>query len=530
MKLNLGSVYFNVVISAGGANPSWGTEMGQGAGYKFNFENQSRFLEGMMYKSVEPSKESIYCPLGKGGNKQDEYEYISAALFDKIFVNGIRVENARFLLLIVKKIKGNYHVGRMTLKYGDNIKYREENINENCYKQIEKTLGISGAWFVSELDILDQEELHFNAIILDREKNLTFDTNEDWKQCLHGKLEEERSLTYDGEIAPIIYFGVPGTGKTFSCQNEVLQKYHPKDKFFVTFHQSFSYEEFVEGIKPVMERDNIQYTIEKGVFYKACDRAAVLAGYASLRECLLDDAKTREKVFSNAILSKKTVVVCIDEINRANVSAVFGDLISLIEPSKRLGAGATELTTILPYSKEMFGIPANLFIVGTMNTADRSIQVLDTALRRRFQFKEYLPDYDVLRNEKAKTILQAINGRIRALLGQDRQMGHSYFYDIEASAADESIRILKALTNKIIPLLQEYFYNDVEKIRFVLGEKDRIPDEHSFYIEDGDATAAFSRYDSDNEETSFYTLNTDGIASASMSNESASTFIDHITA
>ena len=132
----------------------------------------------------------------------------------------------------------------MTLKYGDNIKYREENINENCYKQIEKTLGISGAWFVSELDILDQEELHFNAIILDREKNLTFDTNEDWKQCLHGKLEEERSLTYDGEIAPIIYFGVPGTGKTFSCQNEVLQNYHPKDKFFVTFHQSFSYEEF----------------------------------------------------------------------------------------------------------------------------------------------------------------------------------------------------------------------------------------------------------------------------------------------
>ena len=185
----------------------------------------------------------------------------------------------------------------------------------------------------------------------------------------------------------------------------------------------------------------------------------------------------------------------------------------------------------LPYTQELFGVPANLRLLGTMNTADRSIQILDTALRRRFQFKEYLPDYSVLRSDKAKTILQAINDRIRALLGQDRQIGHSYFYDIEASAADESTRILKALANKIIPLLQEYFYNDVEKIRFVLGEKDRTPDkQHSFYIEDESATAAFSEYDSDSEEARFYTLNTEGIADAAMTEDAASAFIKHITA
>ena len=332
------------------------------------------------------------------------------------------------------------------------------------------------------------------------------------------------------ETVQTILYGPPGTGKTYEMQ-KIFAGYPEGNRSVITFHQSYSYEEFIIGLKAKTTEDNkIEYSYEKGVFYNACERAAVLAGYSSLAECCSDTNESRNAKFAAAAWDKsRQFLFCIDEINRANISAVFGDLISLIEENKRLGA-QNEMIVRLPYTQELFGVPANLRLLGTMNTADRSIQILDTALRRRFQFKEYLPDYSVLRSDKAKTILQAINDRIRALLGQDRQIGHSYFYDIEASAADESIQILKALANKIIPLLQEYFYNDVEKIRFVLGEKDRIPDEHSFYIEDGDATAAFSRYDSDNEETSFYTLNTDGIASASMSNESASTFIDHITA
>ena len=332
------------------------------------------------------------------------------------------------------------------------------------------------------------------------------------------------------ETVQTILYGPPGTGKTYEMQ-KIFAGYPEVNRSVITFHQSYSYEEFIIGLKAKTKEDgNIEYSYEKGVFYNACERAAVLAGYSSLAECCSDTKESRNAKFA-AIAgdTSRQFLFCIDEINRANISAVFGDLISLIEENKRLGA-QNEMIVRLPYTQELFGVPANLRLLGTMNTADRSIQILDTALRRRFQFKEYLPDYSVLRSDKAKTILQAINDRIRALLGQDRQIGHSYFYDIEASAADKSIQILKALANKIIPLMQEYFYNDVEKIRFVLGEKDRIPDEHSFYIEDGDATAAFSRYDSDSEETSFYILNTEGIESASMSNESASAFIDHITA
>ena len=377
---------------------------------------------------------------------------------------------------------------------------------------------------------LNDDGFNLRDFLVDGHSTLVFSNDNDIYSL---KLESEKVCEQIQTNAPnMILYGPPGTGKTFAMQEE-FSKYPEGNHSVITFHQSYSYEEFIIGLKAKTTEDNkIEYSYEKGVFYNACERAAVLAGYSSLAKCCADTTEGRNAKFA-AIAgdTSRQFLFCIDEINRANISAVFGDLISLIEENKRLGA-QNEMIVRLPYTQELFGVPANLRLLGTMNTADRSIQILDTALRRRFQFKEYLPDYDVLRNEKAKTVLQAINGRIRALLGQDRQIGHSYFYDIEASAADESIRILKALANKIIPLLQEYFYNDVEKIRFVLGEKDRIPDEHSFYIEDGDATAAFSRYDSDSEETSFYILNTEGIESASNSNinESASAFIDHIIA
>ena len=375
---------------------------------------------------------------------------------------------------------------------------------------------------------LNDDGFNLRDFLVDGHSTLVFSNDNDIYSL---KLESEKVCEQIQTNAPnMILYGPPGTGKTFAMQEE-FSKYPEDNRSIITFHQSYSYEEFIIGLKAKTTEDNkIEYSYEKGVFYNACERAAVLAGYSSLAECCSDTNESRNAKFAAAAGDKsRQFLFCIDEINRANISAVFGDLISLIEENKRLGA-QNEMIVRLPYTQELFGVPANLRLLGTMNTADRSIQILDTALRRRFQFKEYLPDYSVLRSDKAKTILQAINDRIRALLGQDRQIGHSYFYDIEASAADESIQILKALANKIIPLLQEYFYNDVEKIRFVLGEKDRIPDEHSFYIEDGDATAAFSRYDSDSEETSFYILNTEGIESASMSNESASAFIDHITA
>jgi hypothetical protein len=164
------------------------------------------------------------------------------------------------------------------------------------------------------------------------------------------------------------------------------------------------------------------------------------------------------------------VVLIIDEINRGNISQIFGELITLIEENKRAGKDeALEIT--LPYSKDKFTVPANLYIVGTMNTADRSVEALDTALRRRFSFKEMLPDANLLKDIQFKgfsldEVLQTINDRIEVLLDRDHMIGHSYFIGIKSGDVETFEKTFK---DCIIPLLQEYFYGDYEKIALILG-------------------------------------------------------------
>ena len=268
---------------------------------------------------------------------------------------------------------------------------------------------------------------------------------------------------------------------------------------------------------------DVKYEIQKGIFYKACERAAVLAGYeasieeSALKKCI--DDSNRSTKMAEAIKNKKVVLLCIDEINRANVSSVFGDLISLIEPSKRIGA-KNEMIVQLPYSKEAFAVPANLMIVGTMNTADRSIQLLDSALRRRFRFEELLPDYDKIENTTAKAILQKINARIRGLLDKDHQIGHSYFIE-----AETDLDIFSALKDCVIPLLEEYFYNDAQKIRQILNETSES--ENNFYVKDSDAMSELDNMQNDyDNEKELYILNP--ALTDVNDNEKAKSFINHI--
>lgn len=185
--------------------------------------------------------------------------------------------------------------------------------------------------------------------------------------------------------------------------------------------------------------------------------------------------------------SELDYVLIIDEINRGNVSEIFGELITLIEDDKRLGKEEVLLTE-LPYSKKRFGIPANLHIIGTMNTADRSVEALDTALRRRFSFEEIMPDpeMELLKGKEIDGInisdlLKTINERIETLVDRDHMIGHSYFI-----APDSIDDLKKVFEDKIIPLLQEYFYGDYGKIGLVLGKG---------FIEAKDATCKFADYD-----------------------------------
>lgn len=263
-----------------------------------------------------------------------------------------------------------------------------------------------------------------------------------------------------------ILFGPPGTGKTYNTVNMALdivcpiegsqwekeQRKDARDKYqemlaagrivFVTFHQPMSYEDFIEGIKPKTEDGKITYEVKDGIFKKLCEKAK-----------------------DNNTQITQNYVMIIDEINRGNVANIFGELISLIEDDKRLGA-SEELHAELPYSHTIFGVPKNVYIIGTMNTADRSVEALDSALRRRFTFKEMMPKAELVPEENnVRSIFEIINQRIEVLKDREHQIGHSYFMGVENEDDLKDV-----FYDKIIPLLQEYFYGDYEKIQLVLGE------------------------------------------------------------
>lgn len=204
-------------------------------------------------------------------------------------------------------------------------------------------------------------------------------------------------------------------------------------------------------------------------------RIAYNAAYEGLKdeykedEVSYDDKKLKVNNYINkekAFKEAKKFVLIIDEINRGNISKIFGELITLLEEDKRIGT-SNQIVANLPYTKEKFSLPNNLYIIGTMNTSDKSIAQIDIALRRRFIFEEMMPDYEVLDeidDIELDKLLIAINERVEFLLDRDHLIGHAYFVNCN-SYSD----IINVVINKIIPLLQEYFYGDNEKVGMILG-------------------------------------------------------------
>lgn len=291
--------------------------------------------------------------------------------------------------------------------------------------------------------------------------------------------------------------------------SEILRHYS-----FVTFHQSYGYEEFVEGLRPVLDDDTgsgaVKYEIRSGVFKDLCRKAR--------------------------LAPNQRFAMVIDEINRGNISKIFGELITLIEPDKREGA-ENAISVTLPYSGESFSVPPNLDIIGTMNTADRSLALLDTALRRRFDFVPVLPDardeagaplfgLRVTLGEQVVDIsrmLSVINQRVEALYDRDHCIGHAYFTSLaQVPDGDERLVALsQVFSNRIVPLLEEYFFEDWQKIRLVLADNQK-PEAARFVIESQDHEEDLARlFGSDHGLDTYATKQRYVVRDASFTNPDA---------
>ncbi|MDO6818908.1 EVE domain-containing protein [Zobellia sp. 1_MG-2023] len=363
-----------------------------------------------------------------------------------------------------------------TYKFKESLfnKYTIQETSITVEKHFEDTVANLTWWQVIALALLELGTAKVNDILTNRwvEKKAELSESKNVRATLWGTLQmhtiiESKTVAYTQRQVPYIFdkkedktwtlldgelkeqvpelYDILNTVNNFKANpNTVIKNYD-----FITFHQSFAYEDFVEGIKPIIpdevgENKELGYKIVNGIFKNLCLKAH-------------NDPDNKYAIF-------------IDEINRGNVSAIFGELITLIETDKRKGA-VNELSVRLPYSKKEFSVPGNLDIYGSMNTADRSVEALDTALRRRFVFEEVMPDPTLLteivfEHFNLEEVLTIINKRIEVLLDRDHTIGHSYF--IKVNSGDVG-KLEEVFRNKVIPLLQEYFYNDYEKIALVLG-------------------------------------------------------------
>ncbi|HHF3726552.1 TPA: AAA family ATPase [Campylobacter jejuni] len=494
--------------------------------------------------------------------------------------------------------------------------YNYSNLSNDINLIVDKII-LNMQWF-KELPLNEIQDININTL---ESKSLEVENN---VQQISSKMENKNM-----PLNQILY-GSPGTGKTYHTIDKALEilgknlesRDDKKAKFdeyvkkgqivFTTFHQSYGYEEFVEGIKPRIDsKENskeIEYEIKDGIFKELCEKALDnyensilnadelnkkielkekvenflnwlletnepigktkggnffvveidnktiviysegverfdgifnlnLSIFMELLKCKDEFNNATEmfkKVFNrdyadrthtyyfnlvkkfkayeekqltakiennkNNDNSLKPYIIIIDEINRGNVSKIFGELITLIEASKRIGE-KEELKVTLPYSGEKFGVPKNVYIIGTMNTADRSITSLDTALRRRFEFVEMMPDVSKLSMDcegiNLQELLKAINTRIEYLLDREKTIGHAFFVSVENL---EDLK--KVFQNKIIPLLQEYFYNDYALINAVLNDNDMIFEDKK----DDKYLQKIKNLDSVNSERSIYNI------------------------
>lgn len=611
MKLDNGSLMFNINLSKPGNTPSWGTSLGQSEKnkYKFTKDDYQEILTSMVYTKIT-DMENFEFKLGKPGADQSNYEIILASSYEKVYVNDIFIDNAKFTLVVSQELVG-VNGGRRTLKYNPKIAYKGI-ANSECYDLIREKFEIKpeGAWYITDITTKNQDELHFKAYIPDKEKSLTFansaerkkimeefeeqcgdlskynwdeiakmgnqqfavtmleilkqymnfnildiltskekslstfkaykailaDAEKDYeheryyseheiviynkvykitkewygpdsgaskddrtpfmdfvKEVIKGKYGERYIMRVEGGNN-IVYYGVPGTGKSYEI-NKMLKDVEEANKFRVTFHPEYSYNDFVGQLLPVTdEEDKITYKFVEGPFTQALKKA-----YST---------------------PESMIYLIIEEMSRGNCAAIFGDLFQLLDRADSTDEETGDLKdwSSYPVNNDLIAskipeikdnkirIPSNFTILGTINTSDQNVFVIDTAFKRRFEWKyisvnpvkkedseEYKNNIEITLNDGESNfstnwiyLYQTINKYIASKgkmgLGEDKQIGQFFikftdsdykgkirdkllqylWFDVQENSYAENYRLFDKTIDSFSKLYE--FYDEGKKI------------------------------------------------------------------
>ena len=498
MKIDLGSFAFGSTITSGGNTPSWGTSLGQiKPDLKLTYPGYENIVIGMVYKSIPVDK--VYIPLGKGGhvyNSLEDEGIQLAAMFDKVYINEIRV-NAPFIMLIYKENSDSWR-GRKVLKYNIKIEYRRGNndivSNSDFVIAAREALQLAdnACWFVYNLEVCHQDELHMSAVIVDEKESVEYENSSKrsdiWKSLIpntnYSQHNEINLSSGKDEKLQIIYYGAPGTGKSYEINRQT--KGHSVIR--TTFHPDSDYSTFVGAYKPIMEEEKIVYKFVKQAFLKA-----YLSAWKKYAE-------------GSLLLSPQFLVI--EEINRGNCAQIFGDIFQLLDRGdnmfscypidvdtdiqKAIAEAFDEegeynlpdgfnVDGVIDNYESNYGLtltedirqghvmllPPNLYIWATMNTSDQSLFPMDSAFKRRWNW-EFVPiDYDDASQFTVKfsdgeemnwaDIIEVINYNIMTLMhNADKQIGNRFISLPEGQTTISS----DVFFNKVMFYLWSEIYKD----------------------------------------------------------------------
>ena len=501
MRIDLTSLAFGYEVLKGGGNPNWATSLGQGHDYKIiESEEYLSILPGMIYTSVSLS--TIKVKLGKGGKQIDgsspDSPVVMASVFNKVYINGSLIKKGRFVLLITRD-DSQSHFGRLRLKYSPSTTYQlgaKQFTNSEFFELAKSSLGLGNdaCWFVYDISIQRQDELHFAAVVVNKNKSVKYEDAQALRVKWNKLIPEGTALVqYEAADHPfqLITYGAPGTGKSDGIERKMRE--NQIEPIRTTFHPDSDYQSFVGAYKPFMKK------IQRVVYVNDGKTAQLVTGPDELKDEEVISYEFRPQSFTEAYVKAweamvagetKPVVLVIEEINRGDCAKIFGDLFQLLDRDDKTGFSRYPIVAdkdLGQYLKKKFSdiaaarsasahyqevylgkkliLPPNLYIWATMNTSDQSLFPMDSAFKRRWEWK-YVPiknhkdegwTIDVSGSKKYDwwDFLQKVNKHIFDLTNsEDKQLG--YFF----VKAKDKVVTLDVFVNKVVFYLWNAVFKD----------------------------------------------------------------------